>query len=48
MRYGEIEIERGGRLAGTIERLPEEPLRAVLTQPMAMETPAATPVKLSA
>jgi cytoskeletal protein CcmA (bactofilin family) len=48
VRYGEIEIERGGRLAGTIERLPEEPLRAVPTQPVAMETPGATPVKLSA
>ena len=29
VRYGEIEIERGGRLSGSIERLPEEPLRAV-------------------
>ena len=33
VRYGEIEIERGGRLAGSIERLPEEPLRAVTTPP---------------
>ena len=46
VRYGELEIERGGRIAGTIERLPEEPLRAVTTPPPAAEAPA--PVKLSA
>ena len=48
VRYGELEIERGGRLAGTIERLAaEEPLRAVPIPPAA-ETAAAMPVKLSA
>ena len=46
VRYGELEIERGGRIAGTIERLPEEPLRAVPTPAPAAEAPA--PVKLSA
>ena len=44
VRYGELEIERGGRIAGTIERLPEEPLRAVPTPAPAAEAP----VKLSA
>jgi cytoskeletal protein CcmA (bactofilin family) len=48
VRYGEIEIERGGRLAGSIERLPEEPLRALLTPPVAAEAPGPVPVKLSA
>jgi cytoskeletal protein CcmA (bactofilin family) len=48
VRYGELEIERGGRLAGTIERLAaDEPLRAVPTPP-ASEVPATMPVKLSA
>ena len=48
VRYGELEIERGGRLAGTIERLAaEEPLRAVPVPPAA-ETPSTMPVKLSA
>jgi cytoskeletal protein CcmA (bactofilin family) len=48
LRYGELEIERGGRPAGSIERLPEEPLCAVPTTPSAAEPPASTPVKLSA
>jgi cytoskeletal protein CcmA (bactofilin family) len=48
VRYGEIEIERGGRLSGTIERLPtDEPLRAITTPPAA-QNPPAVPVKLSA
>ena len=46
VEYGELEIDRGGRIAGTIERLPEEPLRAVTTPPPAAEAPE--PVKLSA
>ena len=48
VRYGEIEIERGGRLSGSIERLPEEPRHADTTPPVAADTPAAMPVKLSA
>ena len=42
VRYGELEIERGGRLAGTIERLAsEEPLRAVPIPPTAEASAAA-------
>ena len=48
VRYGEIEIERGGRLSGTIERLPEEPLRAVPTPAPAPDVEPALPVKRSA
>jgi cytoskeletal protein CcmA (bactofilin family) len=48
VRYGELEIERGGRLAGTIERLAaEEPLRAV-PPPVSQPIPTPGPVKLSA
>jgi cytoskeletal protein CcmA (bactofilin family) len=48
VRYGELEIERGGRLAGAVERLPsEEPLRAVMTNSASGPT-AATPTRLSA
>jgi cytoskeletal protein CcmA (bactofilin family) len=48
VRYGELEIERGGRLSGTIERLAgEEPLRAV-PPPVSQPVPAPEPVKLSA
>ena len=48
VRYGELEIERGGRLAGTVERLPgEEAPRPVSLAPTpTVEAPA--PVKLSA
>ena len=46
VRYGELEIERGGRLAGSIERLPEELPRAMSTPASATEP--APPVKLSA
>jgi cytoskeletal protein CcmA (bactofilin family) len=52
VRYGELEIERGGRLAGTIERLPgEEAPRAAAPPPApapATEHPSAFPAKLSA
>jgi cytoskeletal protein CcmA (bactofilin family) len=48
VRYGEIEIERGGRLSGSIERLAEEPLRAITNPPAAAAAPAPVPVKLSA
>ena len=48
VRYGELEIERGGRLAGTIERLAvDEPLRAVPSAPI-QPSAVAEPVKLSA
>ena len=48
VRYGELEIERGGRLAGTIERLAaDEPLRAMPTPPYA-ELATTMPAKLSA
>ncbi|MGD9510261.1 MAG: polymer-forming cytoskeletal protein [Geminicoccaceae bacterium] len=48
VRYGELEIERGGRLAGTVERLAgEEALRAV-PSPTSQSSPGSEPVKLSA
>lgn len=48
VRYGELEIERGGRLAGTVERLAgEEPLRAV-PAPASQPDAGPEPVKLSA
>ena len=48
VRYGELEIERGGRLAGTIERLAvDEPLRAVPSAPI-QPSAVPEPVKLSA
>lgn len=47
VRYGELEIERGGRLAGTVERLAaDEPLRAV--PPTSQPEAKAEPMKLSA
>lgn len=48
VRYGELEIERGGRLAGTVERLPgeESPRPVSLAPSPTAEAPA--PVKLSA
>ena len=48
VRYGELEIERGGRLAGSIERLAEEPLRAVPTPTPEAAAAVPAPVKLSA
>ena len=48
VRYGELEIERGGRLAGTIERLAvDEPLRAVPNTPI-QPSAVPEPAKLSA
>jgi cytoskeletal protein CcmA (bactofilin family) len=47
VRYGELEIERGGRLAGTVERLVgDEPLRAV--PPANQPEAGAEPTKRSA